>query len=103
MIFSEIKLFELLKTKLGEKEAEVFIEALEKKVKLEERKIEYVLEKELQERLLTKTEAGIMFPSKDDFARVESRLGMRILYLWIGQIVLFGCILLFLLLKTSGY
>jgi hypothetical protein len=32
MIVSEIKLYELLKTKLGEKEAEAFVEILEKKV-----------------------------------------------------------------------
>jgi hypothetical protein len=32
MIVSEIKLYELLKAKLGEKEAEAFVEILEKKV-----------------------------------------------------------------------
>ena len=42
MVISEIKLYELLKTRIGEKEAEAFLQILEEKVdkKFEEKKSE---------------------------------------------------------------
>ena len=95
MIFSEMKLYELLKEKLGEKEAETFVRALEAKVKLEERKIEYVLERELKESILTKSEAKILLPSKEDIVRLDARLTARMLYFWIGQISLIALLLLY--------
>ena len=97
MIFSENKLYGLLKEKIGENEAEAFIELLESKVKLDERKIEYVLEKELQESLLTKAEAFNNFASKEYFAKLEARILLRLSYFWIGQIVLIAVFLLFVL------
>ena len=49
MIVSEIKLYELLKAKLGEKEAEAFVEILEKKVdhKFEDAKQTLVIKEDL--------------------------------------------------------
>jgi hypothetical protein len=60
MIVSEIKLYELLKAKLGEKEAEAFVHVLEKKVddKFDDAK-----------QILT---------TKEDFERVEGRLETKI-------------------------
>jgi hypothetical protein len=103
MIFSENKLYGLLKEKIGEKEAEAFIEHLESKVRLDERKIEYVLEKELKDSLLTKAEAFNNFASKEYFAKLEARFMLRLTYFWIGQIVLIAILLLyFFMLKGSG-
>jgi hypothetical protein len=95
MIFSENKLYGLLKEKIGEKEADAFIELLESKVKLDERKIEFVLEKELKESLLTKAEAFTTFASKEYFSKLEARLMLRLLYFWIGQIALIALLLLY--------
>jgi len=49
MIVSEIKLFEMLKAKLGKEEAEAFVELLEKKVdrKFEEAKQTLVIKEDL--------------------------------------------------------
>ena len=49
MIVSEIKLFEMLKAKLGKEEAEAFVEILEKKVdrKFEEAKQTLVIKEDL--------------------------------------------------------
>ena len=56
LVISEIKLYELLKAKIGEKEAEAFIEILEQKV-----------ENKLQE----KTN---VFATKEDLVKVEGKL-----------------------------
>ncbi|MFC4231974.1 hypothetical protein ACFOW1_08735 [Parasediminibacterium paludis] len=56
LVISEIKLYELLKAKIGEKEAEAFIEILEQKV-----------ENKLQE----KTN---VFAIKEDLAKIEGKL-----------------------------
>ena len=95
MIFSENKLFGLLKDKIGEKEAEAFLELLESKVKLDERKIELVLENELQNKLLTKADAFASFASKEYFAKLEARLMNRLLYFWFGQVTLIGLLLIY--------
>lgn len=60
MIVSEIKLYELLKAKLGEKEAEALVHVLEKKVddKFDESKQ--------------------IIATKEDLARVEGRLETKI-------------------------
>ena len=71
----------MLKEKIGEKEAEAFIELLESKVKLDERKLEIILESELKEKLLTKADAFSSFASKEYFAKLEARLMHRLLYL----------------------
>jgi len=102
MIFSELKLYELLKAKIGEKEAETFIQALEAKVKLEEKNIEYVLKKELKESLLTKSEAKILLPSKEDIVRLDARLTARMLYFWIGQVSIIA-LLLFYFFVLKGH
>ena len=53
MIVSEIKLFELLKARIGEREAEAFVEILEKKVdrKFEEAKDSYLTKLEFEKRM----------------------------------------------------
>lgn len=56
MVVSEIKLYELLKAKIGEREAEAFIEILENKV---------------ETRLNEKT---TVFATKEDLARTEGKL-----------------------------
>lgn len=56
MVVSEIKLYELLKAKIGEREAEAFIEILENKV---------------DTRLNEKT---TVFATKEDLAKVEGKL-----------------------------
>ena len=56
MVVSEIKLYELLKAKIGEREAEAFIQILENKV---------------DTRLNEKT---TVFATKEDLAKVEGKL-----------------------------
>lgn len=56
MVVSEIKLYELLKAKIGEREAEAFIEILENKV-----------ETKLKERTT-------IFATKEDLAKIEGKL-----------------------------
>lgn len=56
MVVSEIKLYELLKAKIGEREAEAFIEILENKV-----------ETKLNEKTT-------VFVTKEDLAKVEGKL-----------------------------
>lgn len=72
MIVSEIKLYELLKAKIGEQEAEAFIQILETKVekKFEEKKLEFVLEKD-KDKLLTKSDALSIFSTKEDIANLK--------------------------------
>lgn len=92
----------MLKEKIGEKEAETFIAALETKVKLEERKIEYMLEKELKESLLTKSEAEILLPTKEEIVKLDSRLTARMLYFWIGQLFIIALLVIyFFMLKGN--
>ena len=59
MIVSEIKLFELLKAKLGEKEAEAFVTLLETKV---DKKFE---------------DAKDSFASKEDISKLETRISEK--------------------------
>ncbi|MBS1638605.1 MAG: hypothetical protein JST94_03310 [Bacteroidetes bacterium] len=56
LVISEIKLYELLKAKIGEKEAEAFVQILESKV---------------DTRLQEKTQA---FATKEDIARLETKI-----------------------------
>jgi hypothetical protein len=56
MIVSEIKLYELLKAKIGEREAEAFIQILETKV---------------ESKLLEKTS---VFATKEDVAKLETKI-----------------------------
>jgi hypothetical protein len=79
MIVSEIKLFEMLKAKIGQAEAEAFVDILEKKV---EHKFE---------------ESKQVLATKEDLARVEGRLETKIadtkaelikwmFVFWMGQV-----------------
>jgi hypothetical protein len=111
MIVSEIKLYELLKAKIGEKEAEAFVQILEQRVdsKFDDRKNEFVLEKD-KEKLLTKADALAIFATKQDLAQLEGKLETKIadtkaelikwmFIFWIGTIgVLSG--ILFTMLRT---
>jgi hypothetical protein len=76
MIVSEIKLFELLKAKIGEKEAEAFVEILETKV---DRKFE-----EAKDTLATKDDIR-----KLDVKIAETRADLikRMFIFWATQLV----------------
>lgn len=69
MIVSEIKLYELLKAKLGEKEAEAFVEILEKKV---DHKFE---------------DAKQLLASKEDLVNTKVDLIKWMVGFWIAQMV----------------
>ena len=84
MIVSEIKLYELLKAKLGEKEAEAFVEILEKKV---DDKFE---------------EAKHVLVTKEDTARLDikivetkAELIKWMFIFWIGQITVIAGLLFY--------
>lgn len=70
MIVSEIELFSLLKTKLGEQEAKALVEFVEAKAesKLEEKKADFITVAD-KEKLLTKADALAIFATKEDLAR----------------------------------
>jgi thermostable 8-oxoguanine DNA glycosylase len=72
MVISDIKLYELLKARIGEREAEAFVEILEKKVdsRFEEKKSEFILEKD-KDKLLTKADALAIFSTKEDLANTK--------------------------------
>jgi len=67
MVVSEIQLYELLKAKLGEKEASAFVEILEKRV---DRKFE---------------ENRNILATKEDLARLEGRIGSKIYLVGLAQ------------------
>ncbi len=75
MIVSEIKLYELLKARLGEKEAEAFVEILEKKV---DRKFE---------------DAKQTMATKEDLANAKAELIKWMFIFWIGQITVIAGLL----------
>jgi NOL1/NOP2/fmu family ribosome biogenesis protein len=82
MIVSEIKLYELLKAKLGEKEAEAFVEILETKV---DQKFE---------------EAKLVLATKEDIARLDIKIAETkaelikwMFIFWIGQITVIAGLL----------
>ena len=75
MIVSEIKLYELLKAKLGEKEAEAFVEILEKKV---DHKF---------------YDAKQLLATKEDLANNKAELIKWMFIFWIGQITVIAGLL----------
>ena len=82
MIVSEIKLYELLNAKLGEKEAEAFVEILETKV---DQKFE---------------EAKLVLATKEDIARLDIKIAETkaelikwMFIFWIGQITVIAGLL----------
>jgi hypothetical protein len=90
MIVSEIKLYELLKAKIGEREAEAFVEILENKV---DRKFE---------------EAKQTLTTKEDLAKVEGRLETKLaetkseiikwmFIFWMGQVAVIAGLLAYFL------
>ena len=94
MVISEIKLYELLKARIGEKEAEAFVEIFERRVdkRFEERKSEFILEKD-KDKLLTKTYALTIFATKDELVNTKSDIIKWMFIFWVGTIsVLSGII-----------
>ena len=71
MVVSEIRLYELLKTKLGTEEAEAFIEILENKV---DKKFD---------------EAKNLLATKQDLAENKAELIKWMFIFWIGQLASF--------------
>lgn len=79
MLVAEIKFYELLKAKLGEKEADAFVSIMETKI---DKKFE---------------EACKTLATKEDLAKQKAELIKWMFIFWIGQVaVTFGFILLFL-------
>jgi len=79
MIVAEIKFYELLKAKLGEKEADAFVSIMETKI---DKKFE---------------DACQVLATKEDLAKQKADIIKWMFIFWIGQVaVTFGFILLFL-------
>ena len=79
MIVNEIKLYELLKAKIGEREAEAFVQILEDKV---------------DKKLLDKT---AVFSTKEDLANLKAEMIKWMFIFWIGQLAAFIGIAQFIL------
>ena len=79
MIVSEIKLFEMLKAKLGKEEAEAFVELLEKKV---DRKFE---------------EAKLTLATKEDLANTKAEIIKWMFIFWMGQVAVIAGLLAYFL------
>lgn len=86
MVISEIKLYNLLKAKLGDQEAEVLLHLVEEKVDI---KFE-----ENNEKLATKSDINRI---ELEMSNMEARLTMRMFLFWIGQLGAFIAIVKFLL------
>ncbi len=86
MIVSEIKLFELLKAKIGEKEAEAFVQILETRVdkKFEDAKATLATKEDLA------TKIGEL---EIKMSQMEARLTMRMFYFWLGQVAVIAGLL----------
>lgn len=83
MIVDEIKLFELLKAKIGEKEAEAFVQILEAKVN---GKFE-TLEKNFKGDVVSlKEHMDKVFATKEDIANVRADMIKWMFIFWVGQV-----------------
>ena len=85
MVVSEIKLYNLLKAKIGDQEAEAFLQILEERV---DKKFD-----DAKETLATKEDLAKQIGS------LEARLTMRMFLFWIGQLAAFIVIAKFILLE----
>jgi hypothetical protein len=79
MLVSDIKLYEILKLKLGEKEAEALVEFVDSKLKEND---------ELNSKVLATKEDIKQLEVK--MAQMEARLTMRMFYFWLGQVAVIG-------------
>ena len=75
MIVSDIKLYEILRLKLGEKEVETLVEFVDSKLKERE-------EENLK-----------ILATKEDLAKLESILTLRMFYFWMGQVAVIAGLL----------
>lgn len=80
MIVSEIKLYELLKAKLGQKEAEAFVEILDSKVchKFDEKKNELATKEDVHD---------LRIKTKEDISSLRSELLRSIYVTSLGQLL----------------
>lgn len=80
MFVSEIKLYELLKGKLGEKEAEAFVGILETRVcnKFEEKKNEFATKQDMHD---------LHVKIKEDIAHTRTDLMKSIYFTSLGQLI----------------
>lgn len=90
MIVSDITLYEMLKAKLGEKEATAFVTILENKV---DKKFE-----EAKNTLATKEDLAKL---EIKIAEGEARLTMRMFYFWIGQVAVIAGMLAYFFKSVS--
>jgi len=93
MIVSEIKLFELLKAKIGEKEAEAFVELLETKVDRKFKDAETIFKGDMSS---LKEYMDKVFATKADLANVKVDIIKWMFLFWIGQLASFIAIAKFI-------
>ncbi len=79
---TDIQLYELLRQKLGEREAETLVNFVDSKLK-DNNEIN----------LRTMATKEYIASTKEYIAQVESRLTMRMFYFWIGQVAVIGGLL----------
>ena len=72
---TDIQLYELLRQKLGEREAETLVNLIDSKLKDNN---------EINLRIVA---------TKEDLAKTEARLTMRLFYFWIGQVAVIAGLL----------
>jgi hypothetical protein len=75
MQVAEIKLYEILKLKLGEKEADALVQLVQKEVEstFEQKKEQFITAAD-KEKLLTKADALAIFATKEDMANLRAEL-----------------------------
>ncbi len=93
----ELNVYEILKTKFGEKEAKVVIEYFEAKAeeKINQKKDLFITQSD-KGKLLTKEDAFNIFATKEDLANVKSDMIKWMFIFWITQMIsLFAFMLYF--------
>ena len=88
MFVSELKLFELLKARIGEKEAEAFVQLMEIKVdkKFDEAKNVLATKEDILH--LKEDLYNVRVEFVGELGKLEAKLTMRMFYFSIGQIVI---------------
>ncbi|MCX6292381.1 MAG: hypothetical protein NT126_11555 [Bacteroidetes bacterium] len=90
-MINTLELFEALKTRFGDKEAKTIVKEIEKI----ESGISPIVEKELDRKI-------DVLATREDIARSEARLTMRMFYFWIGQVAVISGILVYFF-KSTGH
>lgn len=83
MYVSEIHLYELLKAKIGEREAEAFVEILEQKVNIKFEEKSKIFKEDITS---LKEYIDKIFATKEDLANIKAEIIKWMFIFWIGQI-----------------